>query len=54
LYCYNARIEDATACFRRAIQIARGQKAKSLELRAAMSLCRLRQSQGRERKRDGC
>jgi predicted ATPase len=35
------------ACFRRAFGVARQQKAKPLELRAAMSLCRLYQGQGR-------
>jgi predicted ATPase len=36
---------EAEACFLRAIEIARRQQAKSLELRAAMSLVRLRQQQ---------
>jgi predicted ATPase len=35
------------ACFRRALDIARQQQAKSFELRAAMSLARLWQSQGK-------
>ena len=39
--------EAAEACFRRAISIARHQQAKSWELRAAMSLARLWQSQGK-------
>ena len=40
--------EDARAekCFLQAINIARTQQAKSLELRAIMSLSRLRRSQG--------
>ncbi len=38
---------DAETCFRHAIDIARRQQAKSLELRAAMSLSRLWQSQGK-------
>jgi DNA-binding winged helix-turn-helix (wHTH) protein/predicted ATPase len=38
-----ARVED---CFNEAIQIARSQKAKSLELRAAVSLARHYQEQG--------
>ena len=38
---------DAEACFRQAIAIARRQRAKSLELRAVMSLARLWQQQGR-------
>ncbi len=33
------------ACFQRALEIARRQQAKSFELRAAISLARLRQSQ---------
>ena len=37
----------ATACFQRAIAMARHQQAKSLELRAAMSLTRLWQRQGK-------
>ena len=36
---------DAEACFRQALDIARRQQAKSLELRAAMSLSRLWQRQ---------
>jgi class 3 adenylate cyclase/predicted ATPase len=39
---------EAEACFHKAIEIARQQQAKSLELRAVMSLSRLWQSQGRE------
>jgi predicted ATPase len=38
---------EAETCFLRALAIARDQSAKSLELRAAMSLHRLRQTQGR-------
>jgi adenylate cyclase len=38
--------EDAKACFSRALQVAGQQKAKTLELRAAMSLARLLQNQG--------
>jgi predicted ATPase len=37
----------AEACFRRALTLARGQQARSLELRAAMSLTRLFQEQDR-------
>jgi len=37
----------AEACFHRAIEIARRQKAKSWELRAALSLARLWQKQGK-------
>jgi predicted ATPase len=42
-----AACREAEACFRRALDIARYQQAKSLELRAAMSLTRLYQKQGR-------
>ena len=38
---------EVEACFRRALDIARQQQAKSLELRAAMSLSRLWQRQGK-------
>jgi predicted ATPase len=38
---------EAEACFRRALTIARRQQAKSLELRAVMSLSRLYRQQGR-------
>ena len=37
--------KKAEACFLKAINIARHQQAKSLELRAVMSLVRLRQQQ---------
>ena len=39
---------EAQECFLKAIEIARRQQAKSLELRAVMSLSRLRQQQGRK------
>jgi predicted ATPase len=39
--------EEAEACFQQALDIARRQQAKSLELRAAMSLSRLWQHQGK-------
>jgi len=38
---------EAEACFLKAIEIARKQQAKSLELRAATSLARLWQQQGK-------
>ena len=38
---------EAEACFHEALAIARHQQAKSLELRAAMSLARLWQPQGK-------
>jgi predicted ATPase len=41
--------EDAEACFRKAIELARQQQAKSLELRAVMSLSRLWQQQGKQK-----
>ncbi len=40
----------AEACFQRAIEVAKGQKAKSWELRATMSLCRLLKNQGKVEK----
>ena len=39
--------EEAEACFRHALATARAQSAKSLELRAAISLSRLLQRQGK-------
>ena len=39
---------EAEACFLKAIEIARKQSAKSLELRAVMSLSRLWQQQGKK------
>ena len=41
--------EEAEACFLKAIEIARRQQAKSLELRATMSLARLWQRQGKSK-----
>jgi predicted ATPase len=38
---------DAEACFQQALAVARHQQAKSWELRAAMSLSRLWQQQGK-------
>jgi predicted ATPase len=38
---------EAQNCFERAVEIARRQSAKSLELRATMSLARLLSNQGR-------
>jgi len=40
-------LADAESCFRRAIEIARQQETKSFELRAATSLARLWQQQGK-------
>ena len=42
------RLADAEACFRQALEVARRQEAKSLELQAVMSLCRLWQQQGKQ------
>jgi predicted ATPase/class 3 adenylate cyclase len=42
-----AQLEEAEAWLRRALDVARRQEAKSLELRAAMSLARLWQQQGK-------
>jgi len=39
---------EAEACFQKAIEIARRQQAKSLELRAVVSLSRLWQQQGKK------
>ena len=38
---------EAEACYHKAIELARQQQAKSWELRAVMSLCRLWQRQGK-------
>jgi len=40
-------VEEAEECFLKAVEIARRQKAKSLELRAVMSLARLWQQEGK-------
>jgi predicted ATPase len=40
-------VSHAETCFQQALDMARGQQAKSLELRAAMSLSRLWQQQGK-------
>ena len=40
-------VSHAEACFQQALDVARRQEAKSLELRAAMSLARLWQPQGK-------
>jgi adenylate cyclase len=42
-----ASTPQAEACFSKALEVARGQQARSLELRAAMSLGRLWQRQGK-------
>ncbi len=43
-----SRVEEAEACFHKAIAIARQQQAKSWELRATMNLARLWQQQGKK------
>ena len=40
-------VSHAEACFQQSLDIARCQQAKSLELRASMSLARLWQQQGK-------
>jgi predicted ATPase/DNA-binding winged helix-turn-helix (wHTH) protein len=47
LWQAGTRPEEAEACLHQALDVARRQQAKSLELRAAMSLSRLWQSQGK-------
>ena len=42
-----SEVEDAEECFHKAIEVARQQSAKSLELRAATSLAQLWQQQGK-------
>ena len=42
-----ARVEEAAACFQRALEVARQRQARAWELRAATSLARLWQQQGR-------
>ena len=48
-----SRYAEAEACFQRALAIAHRQEAKSLELRAAMSLSRLWQQQGKQAEAGG-
>ena len=49
----NSDASQAEVCFQKALAVARGQQAKALELRAAMSLSRLWRQQGqREAARD--
>ena len=48
-----ASIAQAEACFNQSIEIAQQQKAKSWELRAAMSLARLYQNQGKKKEARG-
>src|SRR5262249_26367871 len=46
---HKSQVEEAEACFLKALAVARKQRAKSLELRAAMNLARLRQQQGKQK-----
>jgi predicted ATPase len=46
VYGRSPLLSEAEACFRRALDVAQRQGAKSLELRAAMSLAQLWQRQG--------
>jgi predicted ATPase len=45
--------EEAQECFHKAVETARRQSAKSLELRAVMSLSRLWQQQGKKEEARG-
>jgi predicted ATPase len=45
--CDSVGAPVAEACFRRAVETARRQQARSWELRASVSLARLRRNQGR-------
>jgi len=44
---HKSKVEEAEACFLKAIEIAQRQQAKSLKLRAVISLSRLWQQQGK-------
>jgi predicted ATPase len=44
---HSPQLKTVEACFRQALVVARRQQAKSLELRAAMSLSRLWRQQGK-------
>ncbi len=44
-----SKVKEAEECFLKALDIARKQQAKSLELRAATSLARLWQQQGKQK-----
>jgi predicted ATPase len=43
----HSNVAEAQPCFQRAVEIARNQSAKSLELRATISLARLLNGQGK-------
>jgi predicted ATPase len=44
-----SQIQESEKCFVKAVDVARRQKAKSLELRATISLCRLWREQHKEK-----
>jgi class 3 adenylate cyclase/predicted ATPase len=44
----HANVDEAESCFRKAIEVARGQDSPSWELRATMSISRLLEIQGRQ------
>jgi len=46
-------VANADRCFNQSIKIAQRQKAKSLELRAVMSVARLYQNQGKQEEARG-
>jgi predicted ATPase len=48
IQCLEPRVQEVEGSFLEAIEIARRQQAKSLELRAVMSLSRLWQQQGKK------
>ena len=48
-----AAVSNAEGCFNQSIKIAQRQNAKSLELRAVMSVARLYQNQGRQEEARG-
>lgn len=47
MQCAGGHQGEAATCFQQALDVARRQQAKSLELRAVMSLARLWQRQGK-------
>ena len=46
-YAQGASLADVESCFEQALATARSQSAKSFELRASISLARLRRDQGK-------
>jgi adenylate cyclase len=47
-HCVTPSTQEAEACFAKALEVARRQQTKSLELRAATSVARLWQRQGKK------